>query len=71
MLGGSADEDTSLGEVLGRGFGPDEITDAVETIVETYLRIRLDRGEKFIDAYRRVGAEPFKEALYAGEFRAA
>jgi sulfite reductase (NADPH) hemoprotein beta-component len=71
MLGGSADEDTSLGEVLGRGFGPDEITDAVETIVETYLRIRLDRGEKFIDAYRRVGAGPFREALYAGEIRVA
>ena len=36
-LGGSGDENTSIGEIVGRGFGPDEITDAIETIVETYL----------------------------------
>ncbi|WP_315925129.1 nitrite/sulfite reductase [Mesorhizobium sp. SP-1A] len=70
-LGGSADENTSVGEIVGRGFGPDEITDAIETIVETYLAIRLDRNERFIDAYRRVGAKPFKEALYADEAKAA
>jgi sulfite reductase (NADPH) hemoprotein beta-component len=70
-LGGSGDENTSVGDIVGRGFGPDEITDAIETIVDTYLTIRLDAGEKFLDAYRRVGAAPFKEALYAGETRAA
>ena len=36
-LGGSGDENTSVGEIIGRGFGPDEITDAIEKIVETYL----------------------------------
>jgi sulfite reductase (NADPH) hemoprotein beta-component len=70
-LGGSADENTSVGEIIGRGFGPDEITDAIEAIVDTYLRIRADAGEKFLDAYRRVGPAPFKEALYAGEAKAA
>ena len=70
-LGGSADENTSVGDIIGRGFGPDEITDAIETIVETYLAIRSDVGEKFIDAYRRLGPAPFKEALYAGEAKAA
>ena len=70
-LGGSADENTTVGEIIGRGFGPDEITDAIETVVETYLRIRSDRSEKFLDAYRRVGPAPFKEALYAGEAKAA
>ena len=70
-LGGSADENTSVGEIIGRGFGPDEITDAIETIVDTYLAIRSDAGEKFIDTYRRVGPAPFKEALYAGEAKAA
>ncbi len=70
-LGGSGDENTSIGEIIGRGFGPDEITDAIETIVDTYLRIRLDAGEKFLDAYRRTGPAPFKEALYAGEAKAA
>lgn len=70
-LGGSADENTSVGEIIGRGFSSEEITDAIEQIVETYLGLRLDRNEKFIDAYRRVGPAPFKEALYAGETKAA
>jgi sulfite reductase (NADPH) hemoprotein beta-component len=70
-LGGSADENTSVGEIIGRGFSSGEITDAIEQIVETYLGLRLDRNEKFIDAYRRVGPAPFKEALYAGETKAA
>ncbi|MBS3650166.1 nitrite/sulfite reductase [Pseudaminobacter sp. 19-2017] len=70
-LGGSGDENTSIGEIIGRGFGPDEITDAIETVVETYLGLRLDPNEKFLDAYRRVGAAPFKEALYGAESKAA
>jgi len=70
-LGGSGDENTSVGEIIGRGFGPDEITDAIEKIVETYLGLRTDGSEKFLDAYRRVGPAPFKEALYASEAKAA
>jgi sulfite reductase (NADPH) hemoprotein beta-component len=70
-LGGSGDENTSVGEIIGRGFGPDEITNAIETVVETYLGLRKDKDERFLDAYRRVGPAPFKEALYAGEARAA
>jgi sulfite reductase (NADPH) hemoprotein beta-component len=70
-LGGSADENTSVGDIIGRGFGPDEIVDAIETLVETYLAIRSDRSERFLDVYRRVGAAPFKEALYGAEARAA
>ncbi|MER9374342.1 nitrite/sulfite reductase [Mesorhizobium sp. M0491] len=70
-LGGSADENTSVGEIIGRGFSSEEITDAIEQIVETYLGLRLDPQERFIDAYRRVGPAPFKEALYAGEAKAA
>lgn len=70
-LGGSGDENTSIGEIIGRGFGPDEITDAIEKIVDTYLTIRSDKSEKFLDAYRRVGPAPFKEALYASEAKAA
>ncbi|MEI9404703.1 nitrite/sulfite reductase [Mesorhizobium argentiipisi] len=70
-LGGSADENTSVGEIIGRGFSSEEITDAVEQIVDTYLGLRLNPDERFIDAYRRVGPAPFKEALYAGETKAA
>ncbi|MEO9339408.1 nitrite/sulfite reductase [Mesorhizobium sp. SB112] len=70
-LGGSGDENTSIGEIVGRGFGPEEITDAIETVVETYLTVRRDKSETFLDAYRRVGTAPFKEALYGGEAKAA
>jgi sulfite reductase (NADPH) hemoprotein beta-component len=70
-LGGSGDENAAIGDIIGRGFGPDEIVDAVETLVETYLAIRSDPSERFLDVYRRVGAAPFKEALYGAEAKAA
>ncbi|MET3793554.1 nitrite/sulfite reductase [Aquamicrobium terrae] len=70
-LGGAADENAAIGEIIGRGFGPDEIVDAIETLVETYLAIRSDRSERFLDVYRRLGAAPFKEALYGAEAKAA
>ncbi len=63
-LGGSADENASVGDILGPAFTEDEIADAIETIVETYINIRQE-GERFIETYRRVGKEPFKETLYA------
>ena len=65
-LGGSGDEHTSIGEIIGRGFEPDKVTDAIETIVDTYLGLRLDPSETFLTAYRRVGPQPFKDALYGG-----
>ncbi|PDV89645.1 sulfite reductase [Rhizobium sp. H4] len=70
-LGGSGDEHTSIGEIIGRGFEPDRVTDAIETIVETYLGLRLDPSETFLAAYRRVGPQPFKTALYGSAAEAA
>ncbi|WP_011583299.1 MULTISPECIES: nitrite/sulfite reductase [Chelativorans] len=70
-LGGSGDENTAVGEIIGRGFGPDEIVDAVETIVETYVGLRQDKSETFLAAYGRLGPAPFKEALYGSEAKAA
>ena len=70
-LGGSGDEKTSIGQIVGRGFGPDEITDAIETVVDTYIANRTGPDENFLDAYRRIGAQPFKEALYGSEQKAA
>ncbi len=63
MLGGSAASDASLGEMTGRGFAATEIVDAVERLVDCFKASRRD-GERFLDVYRRVGAKPFKEALY-------
>ena len=62
---------TSIGQITGRGFEPDQITDAIETIVDTYLAHRSDADETFIECYRRLGAEPFKSALYGDEAKAA
>ncbi|MBX5136066.1 nitrite/sulfite reductase [Rhizobium lentis] len=70
-LGGSGDEHTSIGEIIGRGFEPDRVTDAIETIVDTYLGLRLDPSETFLAAYRRVGPQPFKDALYGSAAEAA
>ncbi|UDF29588.1 UNVERIFIED_ORG: nitrite/sulfite reductase [Roseateles sp. XES5] len=70
-LGGSGDENTSIGEIIGRGFEPEKVTDAIEVIVDTYLGLRLDPSEIFLDAYRRVGPQPFKDALYGDKAAAA
>ena len=63
-LGGTADETCSLGELTGPGFSSDEVVDAVETLVDTYLGLRHDSAETFLTAFRRVGMAPFKQALY-------
>jgi sulfite reductase (NADPH) hemoprotein beta-component len=66
-LGGSADETCSVGAITGRSFSSDEIVDAIETVVDTYLELRTGSAEDFLAAYRRIGMEPFKEALYGRE----
>ncbi|OYW45492.1 MAG: sulfite reductase [Sphingomonadales bacterium 32-68-7] len=63
LLGGSEGADTSLGKITGPGFDEDGIVAAVETAADVYLAQRQD-GERFLDTYRRIGMEPFKEALY-------
>ena len=64
-LGGSGDENTSIGEIIGRGFGPDEITDAIETIVETYLaHPRSTVAKNSSTPIAGSAPAPFKEALY-------
>ena len=63
LLGGSEAEDVSLAKITGPGFDEAGIVDAVETAADVYLRERQD-GERFLDTYRRIGMNPFKEALY-------
>ncbi len=64
-LGGSGGDDAAIGRVLGPGFAAEEIVDAVERVIATYLAGRRDRRETFLDYLRRVGLQPFKDALYA------
>ncbi len=63
LLGGSEAADTSLGKITGPGFDEDGIVDAIERATDLYLTRRAD-GERFLDTYRRLGMEPFKEAIY-------
>ncbi|NNU79196.1 nitrite/sulfite reductase [Halovulum dunhuangense] len=69
-LGGDGTETATLGERTGPGFAYDEIVPAITRLIETYLRLREDRSETFLQAYRRLGMAPFKDALYAQERRA-
>ncbi|MGX7951930.1 nitrite/sulfite reductase [Tsuneonella sp. HG249] len=63
LLGGSGDEDTTQAKIAGPGFDEDGIVDAVERAVEHYRTVRAP-NERFIDTYRRVGMDGFKEAIY-------
>jgi sulfite reductase (NADPH) hemoprotein beta-component len=62
-LGGSPKDEAAIGTIIGPGFRAEKVPEAIDTIVDTYLSNR-DEGESFLDTWRRVGAAPFKEALY-------
>jgi sulfite reductase (NADPH) hemoprotein beta-component len=63
-LGGSADADAALGQVLGPALSADRVAPAIDQMIEVYLRERRD-GERFIDTFHRAGLAPFKEVVYA------
>jgi len=62
-LGGSPKDDAAVGTIIGPGFRAEAVPDAIDTIISTYLANRSD-GEDFLATWRRIGAAPFKEALY-------
>tara|TARA_R110002020_G_scaffold5650_1_gene23278 strand:- start:907 stop:2565 length:1659 start_codon:yes stop_codon:yes gene_type:complete len=63
-LGGDATEAASVGKIIGPGFEAEAVPGAIETLVDTYIARRNSPDETFIQAYRRLGEAPFKEALY-------
>ena len=69
-LGGDGTEDAVIGTKTGPGFSYEDITDAIERIVLAYLDLRESPEETFLEAFKRVGMEPFKTALYDAEARA-
>jgi sulfite reductase (NADPH) hemoprotein beta-component len=62
-LGGEQGNDATIGKVIGPSFYADEIPDVITNIINTYVQDRKD-DESFIQAYRRLGVTPFKEAAY-------
>lgn len=63
-LGGNSDHDSSIGDILGPSFAAEAVPDVIEEILNTYLDLRQD-DERFLDTYRRIGIQPFKERAYA------
>ena len=63
-LGGRQAKDASIGKILGPSFKQEDMPDVVDKILSTYLALR-QHEENFLDTYRRVGIDPFKERVYA------
>ena len=63
-LGGDHTETAAIGEKTGPGFSAEEIVPAIERLVLGYLDLRQSPSETFLDAYRRLGPEPFRAVLY-------
>jgi sulfite reductase (NADPH) hemoprotein beta-component len=64
-LGGDHTETAAIGEKTGPGFSAEAIVPAIERLVRGYLDLRLSPSETFLDAYRRLGPDPFKAVLYS------
>lgn len=64
QLGGNQGNDAALGKVLGPSFSREEMPSVVKKIVDVYVDNRGE-GEAFLETYRRVGIDPFKERVYA------
>jgi sulfite reductase (NADPH) hemoprotein beta-component len=63
-LGGDATEAAAIGERPGHGFTAEALIPALDRLVARYLELRRDPSEPFIDAFRRLGMTPFRDALY-------
>ncbi len=63
-LGGNANHDASLGDILGPSFFAEEMANIIEEILNVYLDNR-QADERFLDTYRRIGIAKFKERVYA------
>ncbi|WP_217474323.1 nitrite/sulfite reductase [Stutzerimonas stutzeri] len=63
-LGGSSGRNASLGQILGPSFAQDAMPDVIEKIIGVYVEQRTE-DEQFLDTFRRIGIDPFKERVYA------
>lgn len=63
-LGGDAYDAPAIGTRAGAGFPASDVVPAIDRLMRRYVSLRSGPDERFIDAYRRIGPKPFKEALY-------
>jgi sulfite reductase (NADPH) hemoprotein beta-component len=67
MLGGHDSDSASLGRILGPALPENKVADAVDKVLGLYLERRTDPEETFLDCYRRLGPDPFKDAAYGAK----
>ena len=67
-VGGQQGNDTTIGKVIGPSFAAEEVEDVIAALIAVYVENRTE-SERFIDTFRRLGVEPFKERAYAGRDR--
>jgi sulfite reductase (NADPH) hemoprotein beta-component len=67
MLGGHDSDSASLGRILGPALKEDQVADAVEKVLGLYLERRTVPDETFLECYRRLGPDPFKDAAYGAK----
>ena len=65
-IGGSSYEDASLASILGPSFARAEVPGVIRSLIDVHLAERKSE-EKFIDTFRRIGSEPFKQAAYSND----
>ena len=63
-LGGNSHTDASLGQIVGPSFGRAEVPDVIGKILNVYVDHRQP-DETFLQCFRRIGIDPFKELIYA------
>tara|TARA_B100000035_G_scaffold39187_1_gene29532 strand:+ start:3615 stop:5255 length:1641 start_codon:yes stop_codon:yes gene_type:complete len=63
-LGGSATENASIGEIIGPSFPENKLMNALETILQTYIKNRVSENEDFLKVFNRIGINEFKKDLY-------
>ena len=68
---GGAQDPARLGKVIGPSLTPEEVPDALQAMLEVYLKLRLSPAEKFTDTVERLGIAPFRDAVYAPNQEAA
>ncbi len=63
-LGGASGQDADIGKILGPSFAREQMPEVIDRILQTYVDQRQG-DETFLDTYRRIGINPFKERVYA------
>ena len=63
-LGGDSGRNAAIGKILGPSFARADMPTVVQKIIQVFVDNRHE-DELFIDTYRRVGIDPFKERVYA------